>query len=213
MKLPNDPYLYFGNLFESERQFSIPNFVGLALQKRNNREISHNLLDRLPFDDNSIRKIQAQDVFEHLPLDRISSLLDDIHRVLQPGGVFRMSVPDYHSPPLKRRSIYDEKGRILADLMMGGVAKYDSATSSSRAEFQADGNAHLWFPTYDQILHLIVRSKIRFSSEINFHHYFLNDQDYVCNPYLENEMFVQRAPPNDMRAEGKPISIIVDFVK
>jgi SAM-dependent methyltransferase len=213
LNLPNNPYLYFGNLGESEPQFKVPNFVGLALKPRHDREIVHNVLSRLPFADGLITKVQAQDVFEHLPKESVVGVFDDVYRVLAPGGVFRLSVPDYRSPLLKGRSIYNSRGEVIADLLMGGTAKYDAKTTKYRAEYGTDGNAHLWFPTYQELLDLVIKSKIRFCQNIIFYHYFIDDVNAVILPFPENEMPIWRAPPKDMRANGNPISIIVDFIK
>src|ERR1700760_93886 len=95
-------YLYFGSLGRHERQYAVPQFVGLALQPTHDREIAHDLLTRLPFEGASIAKVQAQDVLEHLPFERVPFVLDEIFRVLRPGGVFRLSVPDYRSPVQER---------------------------------------------------------------------------------------------------------------
>lgn len=211
--IPEDPYLYFGNLAEQEPHFRIPNFVGLALHPKGPRDIAHDLRNPLPFRDGSIRKIQAQDVLEHLPKDTVPAILDEIFRVLAPGGIFRLSVPDYHSPLLKRRSVYDSEGRVLADLMMATLAVYDRQTGSAKAEFAQNGDAHLWFPTYSQILDLLIRSEIRKCSAIHFHHYFRTDDEYVVEPFTDDEMPVYRCPPRDMRADGKPVSIVADFIK
>jgi len=100
-----EQYLYFGSLGLHERQYQIVNFIGLALQPAHDREMRHNLTDPLPFGDASIAKVQAQDVLEHVPFDKAAFVLDEIYRVLRPGGVFRLSVPDYRSPVQKRRSI------------------------------------------------------------------------------------------------------------
>ena len=62
-----EPYLYFGALGPHERQYQIPNFTGLALEPAHAREAKHDLTAALAYDDNSIAKIQAQDVLEHLP--------------------------------------------------------------------------------------------------------------------------------------------------
>ena len=101
-----EPYLYFGALGPHERQYQIPNFVGLALEPAHAREVRHDLTAALAYGDNSIAKIQAQDVLEHLPFERVPFVLDEIYRVLKPGGVFRLSVPDYRSPVHRRRSAH-----------------------------------------------------------------------------------------------------------
>jgi SAM-dependent methyltransferase len=207
-----DPYLYFGNLGAHERQFQIPNFVGLALKPAHEREKQHDLTAPLAYADNSIAKIQAQDVLEHLAFDKVCFVLDEIYRVLRPGGVFRLSVPDYRSPVHKRRSVYDWRGRVTGDLLMGAEPYLDETSGDARMRFGGDGEAHLWFPRYELITHLVLKSEIR-KCGIKFYQGFLDDYTYLAEPVPEEEMFVVRALPHDRRAGGQPISIIADFVK
>jgi SAM-dependent methyltransferase len=207
-----EQYLYFGSLGQHERQFQIPNFTGLALEPAHDRETKHDLAAALPYPAGSIAKIQAQDVLEHLAFDKVPFVLDEIYRVLKPGGIFRLSVPDYRSPVLKRRSIYDARGRVIGDLLMGAASYLDPATGEARVRFSEDGEAHLWFPRYELITHLVLKSELR-KAQIRFYQGFLDDHTYLCEPVPENEMFVQRAAPHDGRAGGAPISIIADFVK
>lgn len=207
-----EPYLYFGSLGPHERQFQIPNFTGLALEPVHDREIKHNLIDPLPYAGGSIAKVQAQDVLEHLPFDKVPFVLDEIYRVLKPGGTFRLSVPDYRSPVQKRRSIYDARGRVIGDLLMGATSYLDPASGDAKVRFSGNGEAHLWFPRYELIIHLVLKSELR-KSRIHFYQGFIDDHSYLCEPVPENEMFVQRAAPHDRRAGGAPTSIIADFVK
>ena len=208
-----EQYLYFGSLGLHERQYQVPNFVGLALHPAHDREVAHDATAALPFADATIAKVQAQDVLEHLPLDRVPFVLDEIYRVLKPGGVFRLSVPDYRSPVMKRRSIYDARGRVTGDLLMGATPYFDDTTGDARVRFSEDGHAHVWLPRYELITHLILKSEIRKSGEIKFYQCFLDDHTYLCEPVPENEMYVQRAAPHDKRAGGAPISIVADFTK
>jgi SAM-dependent methyltransferase len=208
-----EQYLYFGSLGLHERQYQVPNFIGLALEPQHDREIRHDATAVLPFTDASIAKVQSQDVFEHLPFEKVPFVLDEVYRVLRPGGVFRLSVPDYRSPVMKRRSVYDWRGRVTGDLLMGATTYLDESTGDARVRFSEDGHAHIWFPRYELITHLIVKSEIRKSSEIKFYQFFLDDHSYLCEPIPENEMFVQRAVPHDRRAGGAPTSIVVDFIK
>jgi len=208
-----EQYLYFGSLGLHERQYQVPNFVGLALHPAHDREVAHDATAALPFADATIAKVQAQDVLEHLPLDRVPFVLDEIYRVLKPGGVFRLSVPDYRSPVMKRRSIYDARGRVTGDMLMGATPYFDDTTGDARVRFSEDGHAHVWFPRYELITHLILKSEIRKSGEIKFYQCFLDDHTYLCEPVPENEMYVQRAAPHDKRAGGAPISIVADFTK
>jgi SAM-dependent methyltransferase len=207
-----EPYLYFGSLGPHERQFQIPNFVGLALEPRHAREIRHDLTAALPYPDGAIARVQAQDVLEHLPFEKVPFVLDEIYRVLKPGGIFRLSVPDYRSPVQKRRSVYDWRGRVTGDLLMGAEPWFDGASGDARVRFTADGEAHLWFPRYELITHLVLKSEIR-KSAIKFYQGFLDDHSYLAEPFPEEDMFVLRALPHDRRAGGQPVSLVADFVK
>lgn len=60
--------------------------------------------ERLPLDDASIDYVFSEDVLEHLPPDRRVAVMNEIHRVLVPGGLMEHFVPnagsrnDYGSP-------------------------------------------------------------------------------------------------------------------
>jgi SAM-dependent methyltransferase len=206
------PYMYFGNVFENSAHYRSGLFQGLALHPKTDRDLRHDATDPLPFEDQSIGGFQSQDVFEHLEYTSVVGVLDEIHRCLKPGGRFRLSLPDYNSPVLKSRSVYDSAGNVLCDLAMGGrvAARIGSAVEVA---FLPGGDSHLWFPTYARLLELIIRSNIRKSAQISIHHAWLDAKSYVCLPFEQGDMPVSRVPPLDMRAEGKPISIVVDFLK
>ena len=191
----------------------MPNFIGLALNPAHDREIAHDLTQPLPFADGSIAKAQAQDVLEHLPMDKVPALLDEVYRVLKPGGVFRLSVPDYRSPVHRRRSIHDARGRVIGDLLMGAQPWLDPATGDVRVRFSGGGEAHVWFPRYEIVTHLILQSEIRKAHTIKFYQCFFDDHGFLAEPVPDDEMFVVRALPHDRRSGGQPVSIVADFVK
>ena len=69
---------------------------GLGI-KWNVRPIVHDLTKPLPFRKNSIAFIYAAHVIEHLYLADAQRLLHECLRVLRPGGVIRLVVPDLRS--------------------------------------------------------------------------------------------------------------------
>ena len=79
--------------------------------------------------------------------------------------------------------------------------------------FAEGGEAHVWFPRYELVTHLVLKSQIRKSGTIKFYQGFLDDHSFLAEPFAEDEMFVQRALPHDARAGGQPISIVADFIK
>lgn len=208
----NNQYVYFGNLFPNEPQYKSGKFVGLALSPKFDRDVLHDARHPMRFEDDSVHGFQSQDVFEHIEYEKLPTILDDIYRCLKPGGLFRMSVPDYQSPLLMARSVYDHEGNILLDLSMGGKL---SAAHGGQVDVQlpSDGSAHLWHPTIQSVRALILQSDIRKCDRIEFLHYWETRSEAVVHAFDHTLMPVARVPPHDMRAGGKPISIVVDFIK
>lgn len=56
--------------------------------------IRHDLRRRLPFPDESFDAVYGSHVLEHLEPDAAAQLLGECHRVLRPGGIARIVVPD-----------------------------------------------------------------------------------------------------------------------
>jgi ubiquinone/menaquinone biosynthesis C-methylase UbiE len=61
------------------------------------RPLVHDLTKPLPFKENSFSSVYASHVLEHLYLADAQRLLSECRRVLKPGGVIRMVVPDLRS--------------------------------------------------------------------------------------------------------------------
>jgi SAM-dependent methyltransferase len=189
-------------------------FVGMTLgNPQHEREVQHDARLPLPVPDGSVEKIQSQDVFEHLAYDELPGIFDNIYRALKAGGVFRLSLPDYNAEALRARCVFDERGKILCDLRMGGSVSWNSKKKLREVSLLSNGNSHLWFPTQQQVAHAVERSTLRLCGTIKYYHYYSSPDTYVVDPFPDNEMPVMRAPPRDMRAGGKPVSIIADFIK
>jgi predicted SAM-dependent methyltransferase len=80
---------------------------------RNNVFVHHDLRCGLPFVDGSVDFVYTSHFLEHLERKAALRLLADCHRVLKPGGLVRVAVPDLeHALVLYRRG---EKDRMLRD--------------------------------------------------------------------------------------------------
>lgn len=53
-----------------------------------------NLLARLPLEDGSCSVVYSSHFFEHIPRGRISKFLQECNRILEPGGILRLVMPD-----------------------------------------------------------------------------------------------------------------------
>jgi predicted SAM-dependent methyltransferase len=55
---------------------------------------AHNLLNGLPYKDNQFDVVYHSQVLEHFPKERAADFLRECFRVLKPGGILRVVVPD-----------------------------------------------------------------------------------------------------------------------
>jgi SAM-dependent methyltransferase len=81
----------------------------------------HDLTKPLPFESNSFHAINAYHVFEHLSLRDGERFAVEIERILKPGGIFRISVPD-----LERiaREYIDYLEKSLRDPSLTNLQRY-----------------------------------------------------------------------------------------
>jgi predicted SAM-dependent methyltransferase len=49
---------------------------------------------RFPFPERSFRIVYAEHLVEHVRIDRVAGFLREVHRILEEGGLFRLSCPD-----------------------------------------------------------------------------------------------------------------------
>ena len=204
-------FIYHGNL--STEAFKDSRFIGLSLYPRNNREIKCDLNNELPIPDNSVDAFQSEDVIEHLDVNNIIFCLNEIYRILKPNAFCRISLPDYYSLNQMKRSIYDYEGNILGDVGLGAVPIFDNDELKIK-HTAPPGDNHFWFPTIDNVKDLISNSDLSKCSVMKIVHANVKDSDPILNK-VENldTFYVRRSPPMDMRSNGNPVSIIIDFVK
>lgn len=176
--------------------------LGLSLSKRDWRHIRCDVTRPLPFKTNTIDVFQSEDVFEHISYDQLPAVLSEILRVLKPGGLFRLSVPDYRSQILKDRTHYDDQGNPIFDPGGGGFF----------ADGMVCGGGRLWFPRIETVRELFEGIGFSKIESLHFH-------DEVGNPHLTEIDYrlghVLRTPDFDQRARtlGAPLSIVVDATK
>lgn len=176
--------------------------IGLSITKSDARHILHDIT-ALPFPlpDNSVDSFQAEDVFEHIPYEKLAALVDEIFRVLKPGGTFRLSVPDYGCDVLRERSVKDAAGRLVFDPGGGGTPV-------------APG--HLWFPRLANVEALLEQTVFARLGRIEYLQYWQRDEaTFVVQPIDYTKGYVQRTPDHDLRVQHpyRPLSLVVDLVK
>lgn len=59
--------------------------------------VQYSNVEKLPCDDNTVEVIYASHLFEYFDREEAKTVLKEWHRVLKPGGVLRLAVPDFRA--------------------------------------------------------------------------------------------------------------------
>lgn len=69
-------------------------FINIDNRAEVEPDVVWNVLDGLPYPDNSVECVIAADFLEHIPIGRTIEVIEEIYRVLIPGGKFESFTPD-----------------------------------------------------------------------------------------------------------------------
>ena len=194
-------YLYAGDIPNKE-EYNKEGIVGLSLTHTDYRTIKHDITKAFLLNDNTVDIFQAEDVFEHIEYEKLVQVINEIYRVLKPGGIFRLSVPDYRCDILYERSLKDHNGRIIFDRDGGGGFKDGKVVEGG----------HVWFPTYETVKELINKSMFNI---YKFYHYYDETGKSITENIDYSIGYIQRTPDHDERVRNpyRGMSIVCDCVK
>lgn len=192
-------YLYVGDVPQNDMY---KKFVGLSLYQSNAQHIKYDVMHKYLLPDNCVDVYQSEDVFEHVELNNLPSIIDEIYIVLKPCGVFRLSLPDYQCDILYQRTKKDEKGELQFD--QGGGGKFLNG--------KVVNGGHVWFPKYEIVKELL--SKTLFNNA-SFYHYYDESGKGITKTIDYSIGYVMRTPDHDERVQNpfRPMSIVVDCIK
>lgn len=71
----------------------MPGYINIDIQERIKPDVVCDVVQGLPFKDNSIDEVRAYDFLEHIPLGSTMFVVNEIWRVLKPGGGFEHFTP------------------------------------------------------------------------------------------------------------------------
>ncbi len=77
------------------RDRKIPGFLNMDIDAHEGVDIVGDVSDLSRFEDGSVHQVFASNVLEHFPHPQTLSVLKEWHRVLRPGGILFVSVPDF----------------------------------------------------------------------------------------------------------------------
>jgi predicted SAM-dependent methyltransferase len=101
---------------------------------------------RLPFRDGTFAYVFGEHVIEHIRPDRAQRLLRELHRVIRPGGVLRLTTPDLR----KIIAIYDDRNAVVSrdeySRFLAGVtgATYDQPARILNDYLRLWGHQHVY---------------------------------------------------------------------
>lgn len=72
----------------------LPGYINIDRHPYEGVDRCWNLLDRIPYEDSSVDYVVSQDFLEHLPPKSKVSMINEIWRVLKPGGIMEHNVPN-----------------------------------------------------------------------------------------------------------------------
>ena len=198
-------YLYAGDMNYQERRKNYP-FIGLSLNQSNEYHIRHDVTQKMDLLDDSVDIYQSEDVFEHIEYDELKDTINEIYRILKPGGLFRLSMPDYRCDVLYNRSNKDLHGNILFDAGGGGLYDFENK--------KVINGGHVWFPKYESVLELFRQSNFDME-KVEFLHYYDETGKPIINDIDYTKGFLHRTPDHDKRVQlpRRPMSIVVDVYK
>jgi SAM-dependent methyltransferase len=195
--------LYAGKLRRAIPQYAT--HLGITPFFGSTRNIHHDVTEPFPIADGSVEIFQSEDVFEHIEFSKMAALFNEIHRVLAPGGLFRLSLPDYHSDQNIQRCQLGPRGEIVFD--PGGGGKF--------VDGRVIGGGHVWFPKIETVRDLFNESLFASHGAINYVQYTNADGTFKLDPIDYSLGYIQRTPDHDPRVADRPrpISIVVDALK
>ncbi len=204
--------LYAGNMHCLNPSYCTPaqnpNCYKFACLSHNKSDATHLLFDitqTIPLPDNSVDVYLAEDAFEHLEYNALVGIINEIYRVLKPGGLCRIAIPDYRCDLLYNRSIKDANGKIIFDPQGGGQF----------VDGKVVNGGHLWFPIFKTTQALLKKTKFFTYGKINFLHYYDQQSKSITKPIDYSICYVRRTPDHDGRVKNpyRVMSIVVDLFK
>lgn len=151
LDLRKDITLYAGDINDSVH-LNDENVFGLSITQNDDKHIAHDVTKPYPLPDSCIASFESECVFELIGEENVVPALNEVYRILRPGGKIRLSVPDYYSPFLRKRAMTDVNGKILYDAGETYAIKY--------GENGLEGGS-IWYTNYDALQEKIAKTQFR----------------------------------------------------
>jgi predicted SAM-dependent methyltransferase len=135
----------------------------------------HNLYKPLPFNDGSVACIYAGQLWEHFRPEDAVRLTRECLRVLAPGGVLRVSVPDGVEFCRQYLALYEHEARQLPqarspERLRRHVELFFKDIATRRIWLGSIGHTHKWLYDEVQLVSLLQACGFPLVERMRFHH-------------------------------------------
>jgi len=159
------------------------------------REVVRHDIRKLPYPDNSVEAIYSSHTLEHLYLREAERVIGQCARVLEPGGILRLALPDVE---------HFARQLLLGDVVAGRDAgRYfnsrllahpeDRPTLSGRLRSALGGHVHRWQPSAPLVRQLMVDAGLIDVSDCQFRQGKLPGLDFIET--REESFFIEGIKP------------------
>jgi len=122
------------------------------------REVIRQDIRKLPYPDNSVEAIYSSHTLEHLYLREAERVIGECARVLQPGGLLRLALPDVEQFARQLLSGYvvggQDAGRHFNSQLLAHPEERPTLTGRLRSA--VGGHVHRWQPSAPLVRQLMV---------------------------------------------------------
>lgn len=69
-------------------------YINIDIIEHEGVDIVHDITTGIPFEENEFQEVLCIDFIEHIPSEQTISFMNEVYRVLVPGGIFKIHVPE-----------------------------------------------------------------------------------------------------------------------
>lgn len=215
---------FFARLFLTEERLS-------RLSQLSGNLIWHDLKNGIPITDDCVSMVYASHVLEHIDREYVDHFLAEIYRVLRPGGIIRIVVPDFKrlvdkyvatfEAALKKELVIAVHERSIEELLEQSVRKIPASLRTAGrwrrklemavlGDARARGETHQWM--YDRLTLAnllekngfvdIVERNYKTSYMVEWRSFML-DEESDGSEYKPGSLYMEARKPGVRREGGR----------
>lgn len=89
-------------------KYPLEGYINIDKNPKSKADVVMDVRKGLPYSDSSVQDVVASHFLEHLTYDEAMDFLDEVHRVLIPGGYLTLVVPVLEFATIDHKTFYDK---------------------------------------------------------------------------------------------------------